>query len=89
MQGALSGICACAARGFRPGAAPSSPIIGIRVGKISAGCLVARIADLLSHDRIAPGRFAEPLRAQLRRAFPRLEVDIHQPEEVAEAIDPL
>src|SRR5262245_53910390 len=40
------------------------------------------------HDCVAPRRFTEPLRAQLRRPFLRLEVDIDDPEAVAVAVNP-
>src|SRR5262249_48635378 len=44
--------------------------------------------NLALYHCVAPRRFAKPLRAQLRRALLRLEVDIHEAETVAEAINP-
>src|SRR5437899_7014174 len=46
-------------------------------------------SDTPSDHRVAPGRLAEPLRAELRRALLRLEVHVDQPEAVAVAISPL
>jgi len=39
--------------------------------------------------RILPRGFPEPLRAQLRDPLQRVEIHIHDPEPVAEAISPL
>ena len=41
------------------------------------------------HDGVASRCLAEPLRTQLRSTFLRLEVDVHEPEAVAIAVDPL
>jgi hypothetical protein len=41
------------------------------------------------HPGVAGSRLSEPLGAELRNALLGLEVDVDQPEPVAEAIDPL
>src|SRR5262249_32679589 len=41
-----------------------------------------------SPHRVLPPRLAEPLCAELRRPLRRLEVDVDQPEPVAEAVHP-
>src|SRR5215831_8534720 len=41
------------------------------------------------HHCVLPGRFPEPLSAQLRDSLQRVEVDVDQPEPVAETVNPL
>src|SRR5262245_8939324 len=69
----------------------ATPTADARCGADSFDCVAAELAGPPSplHDGVAPGRFAEPSRAELRCPLLRLEVHVDQAEAVAVPGGPL